>query len=79
MQTGSSDTLIGWKSGKTAYVPLWDRMNGRSVAMDFGDLAERDKFKPVLPRLSLAENLEKPLVSLYGTEWRERGYGLCCS
>jgi hypothetical protein len=27
-------------------------------------------------RLSLAKNLEKPLVSLYGTEWRERGYGL---
>jgi hypothetical protein len=32
MQTGSSETLIGWKSGK-------------------------------------------PLMSLYGTEWRERGYG----
>jgi hypothetical protein len=27
-------------------------------------------------RLSLAGNLEKPLMSLYGTEWRERGYGL---
>jgi hypothetical protein len=33
--------------------------------------AERDKCKPVLMRLSLAENLEKPLISLYGTEWRE--------
>ncbi len=33
MQTGSSETLIGWKSGK------------------------------------------KPLMSLNGTEWRERGYG----
>ena len=32
--------------------------------------------KPVLPRLSLAGNLEKPPVSLYGTEWRERGCGL---
>ncbi len=21
-------------------------------------------------------NLEKPIMSLYGTEWRERGYGL---
>jgi hypothetical protein len=28
MQTGSSETLIGWKSGKTTYVPLWDRMEG---------------------------------------------------
>ncbi len=27
--------------------------------------------------LSLAGNLVKPLLSLYGTEWRERGYGLC--
>jgi hypothetical protein len=26
--------------------------------------------------LSLAGNLEKPLMFLYGTEWRERGYGL---
>jgi hypothetical protein len=28
MQTGSSETLIGWKSGKTTYVPLWDRIEG---------------------------------------------------
>ncbi len=26
--------------------------------------------------LSLAGNLVKPLLSLYGAEWRERGYGL---
>jgi hypothetical protein len=39
------------------------------------DFAERDKCKPVLLRLSLAGNLEKPHLSLYGTEWRERGYG----
>jgi hypothetical protein len=26
---------------------------------------------------ALAGNLVKPLLSLYGTEWRERGYGLC--
>ncbi len=24
----------------------------------------------------MAGNLVKPLLSLYGTEWRERGYGL---
>jgi len=27
--------------------------------------------------LILAGNLVKPRLSLYGTEWRERGYGLC--
>jgi hypothetical protein len=55
-------------------------MNGRSQ-MQGGkklDFAERDKCKPVLLRLSLAGNLEKPLMSLYGTEWSERGYGLHC-
>jgi hypothetical protein len=41
------------------------------------DFAERDKCKPVLLRLALAGNLDKPLISLYGTEWRERGHGLC--
>jgi len=28
MQTGSSGTLIGWKSGQTPFVPLWDWMEG---------------------------------------------------
>ncbi len=28
IQTGSSGTLIGWKSGQTTYFPLWDRMEG---------------------------------------------------
>jgi hypothetical protein len=28
MQNGTSETLIGWKFGKTTYVPLWDRMEG---------------------------------------------------
>ncbi len=28
MQTGSSVTLIGWISGQTTFVPLWDRMEG---------------------------------------------------
>ena len=40
------------------------------------DFAERNGSKPVLLGLSLAGNLVKPLFSLYGTEWRERGYGL---
>jgi hypothetical protein len=29
MQTGSSETLIGSKSGQTTYVPLWHRMEWR--------------------------------------------------
>jgi hypothetical protein len=28
MQTGSSGTLIGWKSGQTTFVPLWNRTEG---------------------------------------------------
>ncbi len=40
------------------------------------DFSEIDQCKPVLLGLSLAGNLVKPLLSLYGTEWRERGYGL---
>ncbi len=28
MQTGSSGTLIGWNSGQTTFVPLWDWMEG---------------------------------------------------
>ncbi len=91
MQTGSSETLIGWKCGKTTFVPLYrtewrERTmgpNGGSMAMDSVhvlpplkiwnaerlklDFAEKDKCKPVLLRISLAGNLEKPLMSLYGT------------
>jgi hypothetical protein len=42
------------------------------------DFAESDECKPVtlLLGLSFAGNLVKPLISLYGTEWRDRGYGL---
>ncbi len=36
----------------------------------------KNECKPVLLGLSLAWNLVKPLMSLYGTEWRERDYGL---
>jgi hypothetical protein len=31
MQTCSSGTLIGWKSGQTTFVPLWDRMEGAGL------------------------------------------------
>ena len=39
-------------------------------------LPKEIKCKPVLQRLSLAGNLEKPLMSLYGTEWRDCGLWL---
>jgi hypothetical protein len=41
------------------------------------DFVEIDQRKLVLLGLSLAGYPVKPLLSLYGTEWRERGYGLC--
>jgi hypothetical protein len=41
-----------------------------------GFFSERDECKPLLLGRSLAGNLVKPLMSLYGAEWRERGYGL---
>jgi hypothetical protein len=47
-------------------------MNGR-FQMHGGKNDESDECKPVLLGL-LAENLEKPLISLYGTEL-ERGSG----
>jgi hypothetical protein len=82
MQTGSNEALTGGKSGKTAHVPLYMGPNGGSVALDSDaewsklDFAERDKCRPVLRRLSLARNLEKPVMSLYGTELTERNFRL---
>ncbi len=38
------------------------------------DFAQRDKCKPVLLRLSLARNLEKSVMSLFWTGWKERGF-----
>jgi hypothetical protein len=55
-------------------------MNGRSQIQGSKNCIwpKEIKCKPVLQRLSLAGNLEKhSLMSLYGTEWRELGYGLC--
>ncbi len=36
MQTGSSGTLIGWKSGQTTFVPLWDWMEGAWLRTQLG-------------------------------------------
>jgi hypothetical protein len=47
MQTGSSGTLIGWKSGQTTFVPLWDRMEGawlRTLGMKTGGRREDFEF-----------------------------------
>jgi hypothetical protein len=38
MHTGSSGTLIGWKSGQTTYVPLWDRRGERGYGHLVGSL-----------------------------------------
>jgi hypothetical protein len=36
----------------------------------------KEIMQTILLKLSLTGNLEKLLMSLYGTEWRERDYGL---
>ncbi len=41
MQTGSSGTLIGWKSGQTTFVPLWDRMEGAWLWTQRSDRSDR--------------------------------------
>jgi hypothetical protein len=52
-------------------------MNGRSQMQEGKNwILPKNKSKSVLLRLSSAGNLEKSLMFLYGTEWRERGYGL---
>ncbi len=38
MQTGSSGTLIGWISGQTSFVPLWDWMEGAWLRTLFCEL-----------------------------------------
>jgi hypothetical protein len=50
-----------------------DILNAGRKKLDFSEI---DQCKLVLLGLSLAGNLVNPLLSLYGTEWRERGYGL---
>jgi hypothetical protein len=75
------EVLILWTCGTIARPAFPEVVRHEREISNAGryklDFAERDKCKPVLLRLSLAGNLEKPLRSLYGTEWRELGYGLC--
>ena len=51
----------------TGYFKCWEVKTG---------FCRNRSMQPVLLGLSLAGNPVKPLLSLYGTEWRERGYGL---
>ncbi len=75
MQTGSSETLIGWKSGKTTQVPLWGRMEGAWLWTQ--DFDERDKYKPVFPRLSLAGKLENHLKVLKIENFFDCDFAIC--
>ncbi len=43
MQTGSSGTPIGWKSGQTTFVPLWDRMEGAWLRTQNWEIYRRSK------------------------------------
>ncbi len=64
-------------------VCTWERVqvrydkNGRSQMQGSKNWIYRKWYmQTILLRLYLAGNLETPLMSLYGTEWRERGYEL---
>jgi hypothetical protein len=46
MQTGSSGTLIGWKSGQTTFVPLWDRIEGAWLRTQERDLEAQNPISP---------------------------------
>ncbi len=52
--TRTSETLIGWKSGKTTYFPL---SNGGSVAMDSAEL--------IVVWLTPIDNDDKTAYALY--------------
>jgi hypothetical protein len=65
-------TILSHRVTRGGTTWTWDFKCGE-VKTDF---SERDECKPVLLGLSLVGNLVKPLISLYGTEWRDRGYGL---
>jgi hypothetical protein len=53
MQTGSSGTLIGWKSGQTTFVPLWDRIEGAWLRTQERDLEAQNPISHPPPHLIL--------------------------
>jgi hypothetical protein len=61
-----SETLSGWKAGKTTYSMSPYGTEWRERGLDSVH---------VVPPHHITER-EKPLMSLYETEWRELGYGL---
>jgi hypothetical protein len=75
-----SNHMVLW--GRQTHFTAWPLWGGTTWTGDLKcrevktGFANRDQCKPVLLRLSLAVNLEKPVMSLYGTEWRERGFHL---
>jgi hypothetical protein len=89
MQTGSSETLIGGKS-EPVFVDLVrrpgiDSLPGGSVQNPIcrtgppgymaGEIDSSVSIPGLHKRLQIRA-LVTPLMSLYGTEWRERGNGL---
>ncbi len=58
MQTGSSGTLIGWKSGQTTFVPLWDRMEGAWLRTLRASLKEKQNFVCELARRATYEHAQ---------------------
>jgi hypothetical protein len=80
---GGANFLISDNTRELGYSFLYSRSSyrdgGHEQLISSGGrfkpaFAERNKCKPVLLGFSLARNLVKPLLSLYGTEWRDRGY-----
>ncbi len=64
MQTGSSGTLVGWKSGKTTYVPLWDRMEGAWLRTPEGDPHPKTDLDPNPDWLSNGKSSNKSISDM---------------
>ncbi len=71
-QTGSFETLIGWKSGKTTYVPLWDRMEGAwlwTLVHMFSNMGDQDvgaeMWTPIRKSYSVGELMANPRLALF--------------
>ncbi len=66
MQTGSSGTLIGWKSGQTTFVPLWDWMEGAWLRTQNRIAQWRNMYRCIN---ILALTIVPPLVFPRCTQW----------
>ncbi len=72
MQTGSSETLIGWKCGKTTYVPLWDRFFWDSQWLKIW----KNHLCPSMGPNGAGVVMDKHKVLCVDKDRRDRGYGL---